>query len=69
MSLIIFFFDCICLVFSLGLTAPVKFATFRERHEEVVALVVHTVHNNEILRLKHMYSWHNYPHNQHNQKI
>ena len=42
---------------TIGLTALVKCGTFLDRLEEVVVLVVHILHNKEILRLKHRYSW------------
>ena len=41
---------------TIALTALVKCGTFLDRLEEVVVLVVHTLHNKEILRLKHGYS-------------
>ena len=42
---------------TIALTALVKCGTFLDRLEEVVVLVVHTLHNKEILRLKAGYSW------------
>ena len=55
-------FDCFCLVLSLSLTALVKCDTFLDRLEEAaMVLVVYTLLNKEILRLKHKYLLRNLP--------